>query len=354
MSFIQILLIHLAKIVIVFGVLMFCVAYAVWLERKLLGHIQVRWGPYRVGWHGLLQPIADGLKLFLKEDILPANVDRLLYFLAPMVTLGPALLAIAVVPFGDTFDGFGLLDTPIRLQIAEIPGGILFILALVSLGVYGIFLAGWSSRNKYSLLGALRSSAQMVSYELVLGLSVVVALMAAGDLSLREIALSQRGGFWNWWVFSPKWLTIPGMIGFSLYLISAFAETSRLPFDLPEAETELVAGYHTEYSSMKFAMFFAGEYCSMITVACIAVTLFLGGWQAPFAFLPSSGLFGPVWFGLKALAILFVFIWVRGTLPRFRYDQLMQFGWKVMLPLALANVFIAGAGMLLYDALARW
>lgn len=349
MNSIQVLLIHLVKIGVVFGVLMGCIAYLVWLERKLLGHIQVRWGPYRVGWHGLLQPIADGLKLFLKEDIVPAQADRPLFFLSPILAMGPALLAIAVVPFGDEFNCFGLLKDSTHLQIADIHGGILFILALASLGVYGIFLAGWSSRNKYSLLGALRSSAQMISYELVLALSIVVALMAAGDLSLRNIALSQGEGFWNWWVFSPKWFVLPGLLGFSLYMISAFAETNRIPFDLPEAETELVAGYHTEYSSMKFAMFFMAEYCNMITVACIAVTLFLGGWHAPFAFLPSGGLFGPVWFGSKVLSILFVFIWVRGTLPRFRYDQLMKFGWKVMLPLAMANVFLAGAGILLGD-----
>ncbi|MFH1742998.1 MAG: NADH-quinone oxidoreductase subunit NuoH [bacterium] len=349
METIQILLIHLIKVGIVFGVLMGCIAYVVLLERKLLGHIQVRWGPYRVGWHGLLQPLADGLKLFLKEDVLPAKVDRPLYFLAPVVAMGPALLAIAVVPFGDTFSAFGLLKTPVILQIADVHAGILFILALTSLGVYGIFLAGWSSRNKYSLLGALRSSAQMISYELALGLSIVVVLMASGDLSLRQIALDQAGGFWNWWVFSPKWLVVPGILGFFLYLISAFAETNRIPFDLPEAETELVAGYHTEYSSMKFAMFFMAEYCNIITVSCVAVTLFLGAWYAPFAFLPSYGLFGPFWFGLKVFGIVFVFIWVRGTLPRFRYDQLMQFGWKVMLPLAIINVFLAGGCILLYE-----
>ncbi len=349
METLVVLLIHLVKIAVVFGILMGCVAYAVLLERKLLGRLQVRWGPCRVGPFGSLQPIADGLKLFLKEEIIPTRADRFLFILAPLLSMGPALLAIAVVPFGDTFDLFGLLKKPILLQIADIHGGILFILALTSVGVYGIFLAGWSSDNKYSLLGALRSSAQMISYELVLGLSIAVALMAAGDVSLRNIALSQGEGFWNWWIVSPKWLVLPGILGFFLYLISAFAETNRIPFDLPEAETELVAGYHTEYSSMKFAMFFMAEYCNIITVCCIAVTLFLGGWHAPFPFLPSGGLFGPVWFVLKVFTLVCVFIWVRGTLPRLRYDQLMQFGWKVMLPLAIANVLLAGGGILLYE-----
>ncbi len=349
METLLVLLIHLLKIIVVFSILLGCIAYAVLLERKLLGRLQVRWGPSRVGPFGLLQPIADGLKLFLKEELTPTRADRFLFVLAPLLSMGPALLAIAVVPFGDTTNLFGLLDQPILLQIADIHGGILFILALTSVGVYGIFLAGWSSDNKYSLLGALRSSAQMISYELVLGLSITVALMAAGDVSLRNIALSQGDGFWNWWIFSPKWFVLPGILGFFLYLISAFAETNRLPFDLPEAETELVAGYHTEYSSMKFAMFFMAEYCNIITVSCIAVTLFLGGWHAPFPFLPSGGLFGCVWFAVKVFILVCVFIWVRGTLPRLRYDQLMKFGWKVMLPLAIANVLLAGGGILLYE-----
>jgi len=351
MDLLQTLFIHLMKISIVFGVLMGCVAYIVLLERKLLGHIQGRWGPYRVGWHGILQPIADGLKLFLKEDVTPLKADVPLFFLAPILSMGLAVLAIAVIPFGDQWDCFGLLDEPVLLQIADVRGGILFILALGSLSVYGIFLAGWSSNNKYSLLGALRSSAQMISYELALGLAIVVALMAAGDLSLRQIALSQGESFWNWWIISPKWFVIPGILGFFLYVISAFAETNRIPFDLPEAETELVGGFHTEYSSMKFAMFFMAEYCHIIVVSSIAVTLFLGGWHAPFEFLPSGGLFGPIWFGMKVFVLLFVFIWVRGTLPRFRYDQLMSFGWKVMLPLAIVNLFLASGGILLYETL---
>lgn len=339
----------LIKIAVVLGVVLGMVAYGVLLERKVLAHIQGRWGPCRTGWFGLLQPIADGIKLFLKEDITPKRADRLLFFAAPIMAMIPALTGIAVIPFGPGFiipewvPIIGGLE--MFWQIANPDIGILFILAVASIGVYGIFMAGWSSRNKYSLIGALRSSAQMVSYELSLGLSLVVVLMAAGGLSMREIAESQGNYVTTWWVFHYKWLFLPGFLAFWLYMIAAFAETNRTPFDLPEAETELVAGYHTEYSSMKFAMFFMAEYANMVTASAIATTLFLGGFRAPLPFL--TFIPGVCWFLGKLVLIFFLFIWVRGTLPRLRYDQLMRFGWKYMLPVSLAN-FVLAAIILLF------
>lgn len=339
------------KIAVIIAVILGVVAYSVWLERKVLAHIQARWGPNRVGPFGLLQPIADGLKLFLKEDITPTQADKFLYFLAPMISLAPALAALAVIPFGP---GFVLPQwVPIvgglylDWQIANPNIGIIFILAVASIGVYGIFLAGWSSRNKYSLLGALRSSAQMVSYELSLGLSLIVILMAVGGLNMKEIVESQGNNFWEWYIFHPKLGFVCGFVAFWLYLISAFAETNRTPFDLPEAETELVAGYFTEYSSMKFAMFFMAEYANMVTVSSIATTLFLGGYRAPLNIPPFIWVPGACWFGLKLLALLFFYIWIRGTLPRLRYDQLMKFGWMFMLPAAIINFGVAGLLLLI-------
>lgn len=333
------------KLGLIFPVLMGAVAYLVLLERKLLGRFQQRLGPIRVGPFGLLQPIADGIKLFLKEDLMPYNVDRVLYIIAPMIGLATALMTVAIIPWGPEFSLFGYEMG--RLQIADVNVGLLYIFGVTSLGVYGIFLAGWSSGNKYSLLGALRSSAQMISYELSLGLSIVVILMATQTLQISGIVDSQGHGFWNWWIFNPQWLFLPGFLGFFIFMISAFAETNRLPFDLPEAETELVSGYNTEYSSMKFAMFFMGEYVAMIVVSAVATTLFLGAYYSPLPFAPFTMVPGVIWFVLKVLALIFVFIWIRATLPRFRYDQLMHFGWKIMLPLSLVNILLAAIGLLI-------
>lgn len=345
MNFMEVLLYSIVKILLIFPILLGVVAYLTWLERKMLAFFQQRTGPLRVGPQGLLQPIADGIKLMFKEDIIPTNADRVLFIAAPLLSLSTAIIATAVIPWGPSFKLFGY-DMG-RVQIADLNVGILYIFGITALGVYGIFLAGWSSSNKYSLLGALRSSAQMFSYELTLGLSIVTVLMATGTLKLSGIIESQADGFWNWWILSPQWFVIPGIIGFFLFMVSAFAETNRVPFDLPEAETELVAGYFTEYSSMKFAMFFMAEYISMIVVSSIAVTLFLGGWHSPLPFVPFTYIPGLLWFLLKVFFLLFVFIWVRATLPRFRYDQLMNFGWKIMLPLALANIFLAAILLML-------
>ncbi|MGI6454754.1 MAG: NADH-quinone oxidoreductase subunit NuoH [bacterium] len=344
-NFLTIVMVSIVKIAIIFPVLLGVVAYMTWLERKLLGRFQHRVGPLRVGPFGLLQPIADGIKLMFKEDIIPTNADRVLFISAPMLSLATAVMATAVIPWGPEFNLFGY-DMG-RAQIADVNVGLLYIFGITALGVYGVFLAGWSSSNKYSLLGGLRSSAQMFSYELTLGLSVVTVLMASGTLQLSGIVESQAHGFWHWWIFSVDWYVVPGIIGFILYFIAAFAETNRLPFDLPEAETELVAGYHTEYSSMKFAMFFMAEYINMIVVSSIATTLFLGGWLAPLPYEPFTWVPGIIWFLLKMFILLFIFIWVRATLPRFRYDQLMHFGWKVMLPIALLNIFISAIFLIL-------
>ena len=324
------------KIVITLGVLLTIVAYTVWLERKLVGRIQNRWGPTRVGPFGLLQPLADGLKFIFKEDLTPPYVNRTLYLLAPMLSLTLALTSIAVIPVGGWIT-VGGVHTP--LQITDMNVVLLIILGITSMGVYGIALAGWSSNSKYSLLGSLRASAQMVSYEVSLGLSLVGILILSGTFSLRGIVDSQHV-YWFGWL--PKWNLFRGQfVAFFVYICAAFAETNRVPFDLPEAETELVAGYHTEYSSMKFAMFFMAEYANMVTVACLATILFLGGWQGPVFGPPLLQALLPVfWFLLRVFFFLFLYIWIRGTLPRFRYDQLMAFGWKVLLPLALANTII--------------
>jgi NADH-quinone oxidoreductase subunit H len=330
------IIVSVVKIVIALFVLVTVVAYTVWLERKVVGHIQNRWGPTRVGPFGLLQPLADGIKFLLKEDITPPHVYRPLYIAAPILSLTLALTSIAVIPIGGWIT-IGQTSTP--LQITDVNIALLIILGITSMGVYGVALAGWSSNNKYSLLGSLRASAQMVSYEIALGLALIGVLILSGSFSLRDIVDSQAGTWWGW---LPKWNFFKGQfVAFFIYLMAAFAETNRVPFDLPEAETELVAGYHTEYSSMKFAMFFMAEYANMITVACLASILFLGGWHGP--------LFGPnllrdvlpvFWFVLRVFCFLFLYIWIRGTLPRFRYDQLMAFGWKFLLPIAIANLVI--------------
>jgi NADH-quinone oxidoreductase subunit H len=338
-TLLQFFLWSLLKVVVVTVVLLMAVAYTVLLERKLVGRIQNRWGPSRVGPFGLLQPLVDGAKSFLKEDIIPSGVYRPLYLLAPIIALSCALISISVVPFGDPgivgSGGFHFF------QIADVNIGLLIILGITSIGVYGIALAGWSSNNKYSLLGALRSSAQLVSYELALGLSLVGVVLRAGSLNLDVIVNSQsKHGLITWNLFGGL-----QFVAFFIYLMAAYAETNRSPFDLPEAESELTAGYHTEYSSMKFAMFFMAEYANMITVGCVATLLFLGGWTSPFGhLLPTPDnivlrvLLPIFWFVLKVFSFLFLYVWVRGTLPRFRYDQLMNYGWRWLMPLAILNI----------------
>jgi len=321
-EFIVLLIIACVKIFIVFSVIQLMIISMIWFERKIMAHMQIRLGPMRVGPHGLLQPIADGIKLLFKEDIIPSKANKLLFVLSPMMTIIPALITFAVIPFGDKVKLFGY---NIDLIITDINVGFLYIFAVSSLGIYGIVMAGWSSNNKYSLLGGIRSSAQMISYELTMGLSLIGVVMLTGSLSLVDIVKAQ-GNLWNI-ILQP--------IGFFIYTASAIAEVNRCPFDLPEAESELVAGYHTEYSSMKFAMFFMAEYANMITVSALAVTFFLGGWQGPF--LPPV-----VWFMIKLACCLFFFIWIRSTFPRLRYDQLMHFGWKFLLPLSLFNILVTG------------
>jgi NADH-quinone oxidoreductase subunit H len=336
--FLLFLLLTVVKIAVVLVITLTAVAYTVLLERKVLGRLQNRWGPSRTGPFGLLQPLADGIKLFLKEDLMPTAVARPLFVVAPMIALTCALISISVVPFGAQ-TMVGGVDL---FQIANLNIGLLVVLGITSIGVYGIALSGWSSNNKYSLFGSLRASAQLISYELALGLSLVGVVLRAGSLSLRDIVNSQSAhGIWSWNVFGGL-----QFVGFFIYLMAAYAETNRSPFDLPEAESELVAGYHTEYSSMKFAMFFMAEYANMITVACVATLLFFGGANTPFGhvfdhFLAAGFLHAvlPVfWFVVKVFAFLLLYIWVRGTLPRFRYDQLMGFGWKFLLPVAMVNI----------------
>jgi len=396
-----ILVVALPKIVVLLFVLLTALAYLTWFERKVVAHIQARWGPYRVGPHGLLQPLADGLKFLFKEDVTPAGADKFAYFLAPFLALSLAITSIAVIPFGPKeFTVFGQ-STP--LAITNLNIGLLILFAITSMGVYGVALAGWSSNSKYPLLGGLRSSAQMVSYELALTMSVVGVILMAGTFNLSEIVTAQQGFHWG---FLPRWNLIgwpmPQVLGFFLFFTAAVAETNRAPFDLAEAESELVAGFHTEYSSFKFAMFFMAEYSSMITVSCLATILFFGGWLSPFpqtplfawtryipaaafvlagialivhgvryltmlgrVILPALGvglcglgflcglpgvvefIQGPFWFLLKISIFLFIYVWVRGTLPRFRYDQLMAFGWKVLLPLSIVNVVITSLALVL-------
>ena len=388
------LIVVLPKVVILLFLLLTALAYLTWFERKVVAHIQSRWGPFRVGPHGLLQPLADGVKFLFKEDVTPAGADKFVYFLAPFLALSLAITSIAVIPFGpQELTIFGQ-STPFGITNLNI--GLLVLFAITSMGVYGVALAGWSSNSKYPLLGGLRSSAQMISYELALTMSVVGAILMAGTFNLSDLVLSQQGNYW-WGL--PKWNIIgwpmPQVFGFALFFVAAVAETNRAPFDLAEAESELVAGFHTEYSSFKFAMFFMAEYAAMITVSCLATILFFGGWLSPFPqtpmwawtrFIPTAvfvlgglalaahgvryltifgrivlpvlgivliglGLVfilpvaitlvqGPFWFLLKVAVFLFIYVWVRGTLPRFRYDQLMNFGWKVLLPLSIANVVV--------------
>ncbi|MGD0444323.1 MAG: NADH-quinone oxidoreductase subunit NuoH [Edaphobacter sp.] len=338
------LLLSILKVLVVLVLTLTSVAYTVLLERKFLGRIQNRWGPSRVGPFGLLQPLADGIKLFLKEDLMPIASERPLFILAPIIALTCALISIAVVPFG------GMQTVKVNgvaiemFNVADLNIGLLVILGITSIGVYGIALSGWSSNNKFALLGSLRATSQMISYELALGLSLVGVVLRAQSLSLRDIVNSQSAhGALSWNVFGGF-----QFVAFFIYLMAAYAETNRAPFDLPEAESELVAGYHTEYSSMKFAMFFMAEYANMITVSCVATLLFFGGASSPLGHLLPADFGGPVlaaifpilWFVVKVLGFLLLYIWVRGTLPRFRYDQLMGFGWKFLLPVAMANIII--------------
>jgi NADH-quinone oxidoreductase subunit H len=392
------LIVPIIKVAILVFVVLTLDAYLTWLERKVIAHIQARWGPHRVGPHGLLQPLADGIKFILKEDPMPVGVDKKAYFFAPFLTLMLALTSLAVIPFGPDITIFGYTT---NFGIADVNISLLILFAITALGVYGIALAGWGSNNKYSLLGGLRSSAQMISYELALTLSVVGVLLIAGDFSLKHIVEKQTGdmGFLSWNIIglSKGGGGFTQIIGCICFFLAAIAETNRVPFDLPEAESELVAGYHTEYASMKFAMFFIGEYTSMISVSSLFTILFFGGWLSPFPaswtmthFLPSIilvplGLWvfydgtryetilgrvilpglgtvltalgialflfpaaneviqGPFWFFAKVGAVLFFYIWMRGTLPRFRYDQLMDFGWKFLLPVSIANVVLTSA-----------
>ena len=334
-------LLSLLKLVVVLVIMLTAVAYTVLLERKVVGRIQNRWGPSRVGPFGLLQPLADGLKLFTKEDLLPTAVYRPLYIVAPVIAVASALISIAVVPFGRDirFHGVDIFE------VADVNIGLLVILGVTSIGVYGIALSGWASNNKYSLLGSLRAAAQLISYELALGLSLVGVVMRAGSLRLRDIVNVQgTHGLLSWNVFGGL-----QFVAFFIYLMAAYAETNRTPFDLPEAESELAAGYHTEYSAMKFAMFFMAEYANMITVACVATLMFFGGWTSPLGHLLPENFGGPIiaallpvfWFVAKVFLFLFLYIWVRGTLPRFRYDQLMSFGWKFLMPLAILNILVS-------------
>jgi NADH-quinone oxidoreductase subunit H len=340
-AFLTYLLIPVIKIVVVLAVVLLVVAYMTFAERKFLSYMQVRIGPNRVGPRGWLQPIADGLKLFVKEDLIPGRAERFIFALAPVLIFAPALLVFAVIPFGEPFEAFGITVQP---YLADINIALLFVLAVSSIGVYGLILGGWASNNKFSLMGGLRSAAQMVSYEVPLGFAVVSVVLLAGSLSLVDIVEAQRS--------LPLWFLFPwNLLGFGIFFVCGVAETNRNPFDLPEAESELVGGFHTEYSGMKFAFFFMAEYANMVVVSSMATVLFLGGWLRPLpnvewtAFLDVIPPF--VWFALKVAVFLFTYIWFRGTFPRYRFDQLMEVGWKWLLPLSLANVLVIGAGVLL-------
>ncbi len=323
------ILIAVVKVLVVFTAMLLIVAYMTLMERKVLGHMQVRYGPNRVGPFGLLQPVADGIKLFFKEDIIVPHANRLIYIFAPTVIVITALVSYAVIPFGDSFT---ILGQKVDLVVADVNVGLLYLFAISSLGVYGVAMGGWASNNKYSLLGAIRSSAQMISYELSLGLSVMGVLMITGSLSTVQIVEAQ----------SKVWFIVYQPLGFIIYLISATAEMSRTPFDLTECENELVAGYQTEYSSMKFGLYYLAEYAHILVVSSLAVTLFFGGWQGPF--LPPV-----IWFLIKVFIFIFFFLWVRATYPRFRFDQLMKLGWKVLFPLALLNIMLTAVGMIIFS-----
>ena len=346
------LAVTLAQIMAEMGIVVITIATMTYFERKVLGWMQDRMGPMEVGPYGILQPVADGIKLFFKEDITPAGANKAMFALAPILTVVTALIGFAVIPFGPniTMDVFGITVKP--FVVSDINIGILYILAFASIGTYGIILGGWSSNSKYSLLGGLRAAAQVISYELNVGLAIVGVILLAGTLSIVEITEAQTGGFWHWFIWGARpdgFFPIHTQIfAFVVFVISAMAETNRIPFDLPEAESELVAGFMTEYSGMRFAFFVSAEYANMTLVSCVAASLFLGGWNAPY---PGT-IFGYVgleqlawvehiaWFAAKVYFFLFVFVWIRATLPRLRYDQLMRFGWKVMLPIALANVIV--------------
>jgi NADH-quinone oxidoreductase subunit H len=331
----------LAKILVVFVVVLLMVAYATWVERKVIGHMQTRLGPTMTGPYGLLQPICDGIKLFFKEEIIPAEASKVAFILAPLMIVIPALITIAVIPFGPdisiTLKGIEYL---IPLQITDLNVGVLYVLAMAGLGVYGIVLAGWSSNSKYSLMGGVRSSAQMISYELAAGFSIIAVFMLSGTLSLREIVLIQQQPLWGAIDFLPNWYVFSQPLAFGLFVICSLAEINRTPFDLPEAESELVSGFCTEYSSMKYALFFMAEYANMIVISGIAACLFLGGWSGPGA--SEVPLLGVAYMFGKVVAFMLFFIWIRATWPRVRYDQLMYLGWKVFLPLSLGNIVVTG------------
>ncbi len=333
---------YLGVVSIVFVGLQLMAAVMVYAERKVSAFMQQRYGPYLVGPKGLLQPIADIVKLFFKEELRPKAADAFLFSLAPIISVTAAYLAFAPVPFGAPTDLFGWLPEKLPLQVSDVNVAVLVIFAVASMGVYGIVLAGWASNSKYSLLGGLRSSAQMISYELAYGIALATVVMMAGSLSLKEIVDKQEG---VWLGFIPAWFIFPQIIGFFVFACAGIAETNRAPFDFPEAEQELVAGYHTEYSSMRFAMFFMAEYINMVTVSAVAVNLYLGGWHGPF--IPPE--YGWIWFVIKVGVLLFIYLWLRWTLPRFRYDQLMSFGWKVLLPLATVNLILTAAAVLYFD-----
>ncbi|PYO69579.1 MAG: NADH-quinone oxidoreductase subunit NuoH [Gemmatimonadetes bacterium] len=339
------------KIVVVFTVIMVGVALLTLAERRICAWMQDRLGPNRVGPQGLLQPAADGLKNLLKEETLPAQADKVLFMLAPTMAFVPALLTFAVIPFATP------LPTPwgdVDMVVANLPVGFLYVLAFGSLGVYGIVLAGWASNNKYSLLGGLRASAQMISYEIAMGMSTVAVLLLAGNVTLTDVVAKQSQSLFTWNVF-------PLSLAFFVFIVAAFAETNRLPFDLPEAEGELIAGYHTEYSAMKFSMFYIAEYSNMVTASALMTTLFFGGWDIPFTTWDNTPPWSPLKtlltlgvFSFKVLVFLFLYIWVRWTLPRFRYDQLMALGWKVMLPLALGYLTVIATAIWILHGLLGW
>jgi NADH-quinone oxidoreductase subunit H len=337
------LVVPLVKIVVILLAVILLAAYLSYFERKILAYIQIRIGPNRVGPRGWLQPIADALKLFTKEDIVPARAEKLVYLLSPILITVPALVVFSVIPFGTDTTFFGLLKHPIPPYLTDVNIGILFILGVSSVGVYGVILGGWSSNNKFSLMGGLRSAAQLVSYEVPMGFSVVAVLLMAGSLSMVKIVEAQKQ--------AGVWFFLPGIVAFFIYFVCGIAETNRNPFDLPEAESELVAGYFTEYSGMKWAFYFLAEYANMVVVSSVATVLFLGGWLRPFpnvaalAFLDVIPSF--LWFAAKVGFLLFCYIWFRGTFPRYRFDQLMGLGWKVLLPVSLANLLVVGLGVLL-------
>ena len=322
----------IVKCVVVFACLMIVVAYLTWLERKVLGHIQVRYGPNRCGPFGLLQPFSDAVKAFFKEDLVPGRADKAVFVMAPMISIVAAISIFAVIPFGNqvTIPGTNWV---VKLRVADIDVGLLYVFGIASLGEFGIVLGGWSSGNKYGLMGSLRAAAQMISYEVALGIAVIGVLILSESLRLTEIVRLQGGGFWNWNIWYQP-------VAFVLYLLCGLAEINRTPFDMPEAEAELACGFNIEYSSMKFALFFMAEYAHMVTVGAVAVTLFLGGWQP---IIPQLGFIpGVVWFSGKLFVFLFFFIWERGTMPRLRYDQIMKLGWKILIPLALINLVVTG------------